>query len=249
MFEADPQGYEEGPCHEAGDDEVGSVTLKLITPDQALVEWLATHGFSRLIGRLPPPGFSRSSPCDAGIRVSWSSAGSGVVDERTYDLIVIGAPAAGHAVGLRGPWRARRRPHRGSTGKRARSSTSSAIPTDAKSCWSPSRRNPRQRTGRDQLRRRGRAGVRLGPVIVNAVLPEVAGLDIDLDDLTAAELALNDDERRRLRSHQHSEPGAPNCRPTSSNGLLISSLSPRSDSLNCSAPRSGRTRSPNWPTS
>ena len=32
----------------------------------------------------------------------------------------------------------------------------------------------------------------------STVLPEVAGLDIDLDDLTAAELALNDDERTAL---------------------------------------------------
>ena len=33
MFGADPQGYEEATVlHEAGDDEVGSVTLKSITP-------------------------------------------------------------------------------------------------------------------------------------------------------------------------------------------------------------------------
>ena len=204
MFGADPQGYEEATVlHEAGDDEVGSVTLKSITPDQALVEWLATHGFNRLIGRLASSGIleivATATPGIEDLLVLGRI--KALADERTYDLIVIDAPAAGHAVGfLRSPRGVRDVARTGVLHRQAGEVLD--LIGDPDRCQvvlvTIPEETPVNELVETSFAVEEELGVRLGPVIVNAVLPEVAGLDIDLDDLTAAELALNDDERTAL---------------------------------------------------
>ena len=204
MFGADPQGYEEATVlHEAGDDEAGSVTLKSITPDQALVEWLATHGFNRLIGRLASSGIleivATATPGIKDLLVLGRI--KALADERTYDLIVIDAPAAGHAVGfLRSPRGVRDVARTGVLHRQAGEVLD--LIGDPDRCQvvlvTIPEETPVNELVETSFAVEEELGVRLGPVIVNAVLPEVAGLDIDLDDLTAAELALNDDERTAL---------------------------------------------------
>ena len=207
MFGADPQGYEEATVlHEAGDDEVGSVTLKSITPDQALVEWLATHGFNRLIGRLASSGIleivATATPGIKDLLVLGRI--KALADERTYDLIVIDAPAAGHAVGfLRSPRGVRDVARTGVLHRQAGEVLD--LIGDPDRCQvvlvTIPEETPVNELVETSFAVEEELGVRLGPVIVNAVLPEVAGLDIDLDDLTdatEAELALNDDERTAL---------------------------------------------------
>ena len=59
LFGAEPKGYEESTVFEETEiDGVrhGSITLKSITPDAALMEWLETHGFKRLVGRMATTG-------------------------------------------------------------------------------------------------------------------------------------------------------------------------------------------------
>ena len=204
MFGADPQGYEEATVlHEAGDDEVGSVTLKSITPDQALVEWLATHGFNRLIGRLASSGILEIvATATPGIKdLLGLGRITALADERTYDLLVIDAPAAGHAVGfLRSPRGVRDVARTGVLHRQAGEVLD--LIGDPDRCQvvlvTIPEETPVNELVETSFAVEEELGVRLGPVIVNAVLPEVAGLDIDLDDLTAAELALNDDERSAL---------------------------------------------------
>ena len=207
MFGADPQGYEEATVlHEAGDDEVGSVTLKSITPDQALVEWLATHGFNRLIGRLASSGIleivATATPGIKDLLVLGRI--KALADERTYDLIVIDAPAAGHAVGfLRSPRGVRDVARTGVLHRQAGEVLD--LIGDPDRCQVVLVTIPEETPVNELIETsfavEEELGVRLGPVIVNAVLPKVAGLDIDLDNLTdatEAELALNDDERAAL---------------------------------------------------
>lgn len=207
MFGADPQGYEEATVlHEAGDDEVGSVTLKSITPDQALVEWLATHGFNRLIGRLASSGIleivATATPGIKDLLVLGRI--KALADERTYDLIVIDAPAAGHAVGfLRSPRGVRDVARTGVLHRQAGEVLD--LIGDPDRCQvvlvTIPEETPVNELVETSFAVEEELGVRLGPVIVNAVLPKVAGLDIDLDNLTdatEAELALNDDERAAL---------------------------------------------------
>ena len=124
-----------------------------------------------------------------------------LADEGTYDLIVIDAPAAGHAVGfLRSPRGVRDVARTGVLHRQAGEVLD--LIGDPDRCQvvlvTIPEETPVNELVETSFAVEEELGVRLGPVIVNAVLPEVAGLDIDLDDLTAAELALNDDERTAL---------------------------------------------------
>ena len=50
MFGADAPGYEESVVYDEAAH--GSVRCRSITPDDALVEWLTNHGFSRIAKRM-----------------------------------------------------------------------------------------------------------------------------------------------------------------------------------------------------
>ena len=59
MFGARPQGYEESVLvHEAERNGIrhGEIRGRSITPDDALVEWLSSHGFNRLMKRMAKSG-------------------------------------------------------------------------------------------------------------------------------------------------------------------------------------------------
>ncbi len=199
MFGAEPQGYEEATVlHEAGPDDSGSVTLKSITPDQALIEWLATHGFSRLVGRLASMGILEIvATATPGIKdLLILGRIKALVDEGTYDLIVVDAPAAGHAVGfLRSPRGVRDVARTGVLHRQAVEVID--LISDPDRCQvmlvTIPEETPVNELVETSFAVEDELGVRLGPVIVNAVLPTIDGLDTDLE-----ELDVTDDEREAL---------------------------------------------------
>lgn len=197
MFGAEPQGYEEARVvHEAGPEGSGSVTLKSITPDQALVEWLANHGFNRLIGRLASSGILEIvATATPGIKdLLILGRIKALVDESAYDLIVVDAPAAGHAVGfLRSPRGVRDVARTGVLHRQAVEVIE--MIGDPDRCQVMLVTIPEETPVNELIETsfavEDELGVRLGPVVVNSVLPAIDGLDVGLDS-ASPELSMKD---------------------------------------------------------
>lgn len=206
MFGAEPQGYEEATVvHEAGPEGSGSVTIKSITPDQALVEWLANHGFNRLIGRLASSGILEIvATATPGIKdLLILGRIKAFVDEGAYDLIVVDAPAAGHAVGfLRSPRGVRDVARTGVLHRQAVEVLE--LIGDPERCQVVLVTIPEETPVNELIETsfavEDELGVRLGPVVVNSVLPTVDGLRTDLDGKAAKGLDLTDDDREALKA-------------------------------------------------
>ncbi|HLG91439.1 MAG TPA: ArsA-related P-loop ATPase, partial [Acidimicrobiales bacterium] len=95
---ADPLGYEEATLWEPG--EGGRVRGRWLTPDQALLEYLADHGLGRVSRRLVSSGTLEVVAAAApGIR-DILILGKVKQLERSgqADLILVDAPATGHAL-------------------------------------------------------------------------------------------------------------------------------------------------------
>src|SRR4029453_7751605 len=92
-FGRPPLGYEETEL-------APSVRGRTLTPDEALLDYLENHGLRRISKRLVRSGalevVSTAVPGMKDILVLGTARQSGV--ERAADLILIDAPAAGHAV-------------------------------------------------------------------------------------------------------------------------------------------------------
>jgi len=185
MFGASAQGYEEAVLvHEAETNGVrhGEIRGKSITPDEALVEWLSTHGFNRLVKRM----------AKSGILEVIATATPGIKDllvlgrikalesDRAADLIVVDAPAAGHALGfLRSPAGVR---------DAARSGTIHRQAVEVLELIGDPERlqlllvtipeeTPINELIETSFAVEDEVGVKLGPVVVNGILPEIDGLD------------------------------------------------------------------------
>lgn len=203
MFGTESQGYEEAVVvHEAEVDGVrhGAISLKSVTPDQALVEWLATHGFNRLVSRMASSGLlevvATATPGIKDLLVLGRI--KALEDEGKYDLIVVDAPAAGHAIGfLRSPQGVRDAARTGVLHRQAVEVLE--LIGDPDRCQVTLATIPEETPVNELIETsfaiEDELGVRLSPVIVNGVLPEVDGLDADLDDLD-----LDDAELDALRT-------------------------------------------------
>lgn len=203
IFGVEPQGYEQVTAvHEAddGDPPRGRVALRSITPDQALVEWLATHGFKGLVTRM----------ASSGVLEVVATATPGIKDllvlgrikaleaEGEFDLIVVDAPAAGHALGfLRSPAGVRDAARTGTIHRQAVEVLD--LISDPERCQvvlvTIPEETPVNELVETSFAVEEEVGVRLGPVIVNSVLPALAGLDADLSSLD-----VTDTERTALRA-------------------------------------------------
>ncbi len=185
MFGASAQGYEEAVLvHEVETNGVrhGEIRGKSITPDEALVEWLSTHGFNRLVKRM----------AKSGILEVVATATPGIKDllvlgrikalesDRAADLIVVDAPAAGHALGfLRSPTGVRDAARTGTIHRQAVEVLELigdperlqlilvTIPEET----------PINELIETSFAVEDEVGVKLGPVVVNSVMPEIEGLD------------------------------------------------------------------------
>ena len=98
MFGADTTGYEESTVYDEADH--GTVRSRSITPDEALVEWLTTHGFSRIAKRMAKSGLleivATATPGIKDLLVLGRI--KALESQGVADLIIVDAPAAGHAV-------------------------------------------------------------------------------------------------------------------------------------------------------
>ncbi|MEM8705825.1 MAG: ArsA-related P-loop ATPase [Actinomycetota bacterium] len=203
LFGAASQGYEESTVFEEAEiDGVrhGSITLKSITPDAALMEWLETHGFKRLVGRMATTGMLEVvATATPGIKdLLILGRIKAFEDEGTYDLIVIDAPAAGHAVGfLRSPAGVRDAAKTGVLHRQAVEVLE--MIGDPDRCQVVLVTIPEETPVNELIETsfavEDELGVRLGPVVVNSVLPTIDGLDADLSGID-----LDADERAALEA-------------------------------------------------
>lgn len=101
MYGAEDLGYDEVTLAEADDPPgSGDVRARTLTPDEAMLEYLESHGLSRVAKRL----------VSSGAIDTLATAAPGIKDilvlgkvkqlerENDVDLIVLDAPAAGHAI-------------------------------------------------------------------------------------------------------------------------------------------------------
>ena len=205
LLGCEPLGYD--PVEVPLDAETtGSLTARMITPDQALLDYLADHGLKR-VGR---------AMVSSGILEIVSTATPGIRDllvlgkirqletERAADLIILDAPAAGHAITfLRSP-----------TGI-AEAATSGALHTQATEALAmlgdPSRarvmlvtlpeETPINELVDTAYSLEEDVGVMLGPVVVNGTWPPLPGLDVELERAASeAGVTLSDDEADSLRA-------------------------------------------------
>jgi len=172
----------------AGDADVRG---RLVTPDEALAEYLADHGLARITRRLMSTG---------AIEVV-TTAAPGIRDllvlgrvkafeaSRTADLIVLDAPAAGHAVAfLQSPTGLRGAVGAGPIATQADDVLE--MLADAERCRvmlvTLAEETPVNEVIETAFALEEEIGVALGPVIVNGLVPLPEGLANDFDALVAA---------------------------------------------------------------
>ena len=198
--------YEEVTLSRSGDAQSGTVRARTLTPDDALVEYLDTHGLSRISRRL----------ADSGTLEIVSTAAPGIKDililgkvkqlerEDPADLIVLDAPAAGHAItflrsaaGLLDAVRVGPIHHQ--------AGEVMELLTDGERCQvmlvTIPEETPVNEVVETAFSLEEHVGIRLGPVVVNGLYPELAGLDADpAAAARRAGVVLRDGESELLRS-------------------------------------------------
>ena len=194
MFGASTQGYAEAVLvHEAEHNGIrhGEIRGKSITPDDALMEWLSSHGFNRLLKRM----------AKSGILEVVATATPGIKDllvlgrikalesEGAADLIVVDAPAAGHALGfLRSPAGVRDAARTGTIHRQALEVLE--LISDPERLQLILVTIPEETPINELIETsyavEDEVGVKLGPVVVNGVLPEIDGLDRSINRAKAS---------------------------------------------------------------
>jgi len=206
-------GYEEIELQEAWPPDQGTVRARRITPDDALVEYLEDHGLRRVSKRLVSSGVvDVVSTAIPGIRdVLVLGKIKQLEREGVADLIVVDAPATGHAItfltSASGLVNAAR-------GGPLRSQANEVVELLA----DPSRCRvvlvtlpedmPVSETIESAFTLEDKAGVQLGPVIVNATDPVPEGLARSAQEVGAgmavdASLLAALEEARRFRLERH----------------------------------------------
>lgn len=203
MFGTDAQGYEPTTIHD--DAAGGSVATRSITPDLALVEWLATHGFKAIAKRMARSGLleivATATPGIKDLLVLGRI--KALEHERVADLIIVDAPAAGHAVQfLRSPAAVRDTARTGVLNRQAVEVLE--MLGDPGRCRAMLVSIPEETPVNELIETafaiEDDTGLALGPVVVNGILPPVAGLDAEppssLPEAERADLRLAADLRR-----------------------------------------------------
>jgi anion-transporting ArsA/GET3 family ATPase len=192
MFGQTELGYDEIVLAAGGTpDGAADVRARTLTPDAALLEYLRDHGMSRLSKRLVASGalelVAAAAPGIKDILV----LGKVKQLERAgvADLIVLDAPAAGHAItfltsasGLLDAVRV------GPINAQARDVLE--LLQDHRRCQvmlvTIPEETPVNEAVETAFSLEDRVGIGLGPVVVNGVYPEIAGLDVGVDPDQAA---------------------------------------------------------------
>jgi len=181
--------YEEAEMAEGASDVDGAVRARRITPDDALLEYLSDHGMKRISKRLVSSGaLDVVSTAIPGLRdVLVLGKVKSLERERAADLILVDAPATGHAMtflsSAQGLLDAAR-----SGPVRTQASDVVELLTDPDRCQVALVTLPEEMPVNEVVeaayRLEDRVGISLGPVIANACL--TAEPDLAVDPVEAA---------------------------------------------------------------
>ena len=205
LFGRPPLGYEESILHPRAGGE-GEVRGRTLTPDDALLEYLDDHGMRRVSKRLVSTGaldvVSTAAPGIKDILILGKV--KQLEAKGVADLIILDAPAAGHAITFLlaaralldsvkvGPINTQAQEVVGLLGDPTRSSVVLVtLPEET----------PVNELVETAFHLEDRVGVSLGPVVVNGLYPHLDGLDVDpAQAATDAGTPLRDGEADALKA-------------------------------------------------
>ena len=199
LFGREPLGYDEV---ELADGVAG----RTITPDEALLEYLRDHGLSRISKRLVSSGaLELVATAVPGIRdILVLGRVKALERSGTFDLVVLDAPAAGHAITFL--LSARGLADAVSVGPiNAQARDVLEMLNDEERCQvllvTLPEETPVNELVDTAYHLEDRVGVALGPVVVNSLVPAIDGLDADPEAAAAsAGVALRPGEADALRA-------------------------------------------------
>jgi anion-transporting ArsA/GET3 family ATPase len=205
LFGREPLTYEEITLSPGGGPEgAADIRGRTLTPDDALLEYLRDHGMSRISRRLASSGaLDIVSTAVPGIKdILILGKVKQLERARAADLIVLDAPAAGHAITFLLAARALLDAVRvGPINTQAREVLD--LLTNAARCQVMLVTLPEETPVNELVdtayHLEDRVGVSLGPVVVNGSYPEIEGLDADpTEAASVAATTLRDGERESL---------------------------------------------------
>lgn len=201
MFGVDPQGYDEQTVY--NDSGPGLIRCHSITPDAALTDWLSNHGFTRIVRRMSKSGLLEIvATATPGIKELLVLGQIKHLEQnRVADLIIVDAPAAGHALKfLKAPLAVR---NTARTGVLRRQATEALeMLSDSERCRALlvtiAEETPIKELVETAFAVEDEVGLALGPVVVNGLLPSIEALDkisdLNVSDITASQHNLHTDE-------------------------------------------------------
>ena len=185
LFDHPPFDYDEVTLSPGGPDTgERDVRARTLTPDDALVEYLVDHGMSRISKRLVQSGaLDMVSTAAPGIKdILILGKVKSLERQKGTDLIVLDAPAAGHAISfLRSPRGLLDAVSVGPINTQARDVLE--MLTDPSRCEVMLVTLPEETPVNELVETayslEDEVGLSLGPVVVNGLYPELGGLDRD----------------------------------------------------------------------
>ena len=196
-FGIDDLPYEDVDLIEPGE---GRLRGRRITPDEALVDYLSGHGLDRIGGRLAQTGtIDVVATAAPGIRDLLTLGKIRQIEAtEDVDLIIVDAPAAGHAVTfLRS---AAGLSEAGADGpvKEQADLVSQMLSDDAR-CQvvlvSLAEETPITEVIETAYSLEDDVGIALGPIVINGLMPSIDGLEAGLDALKSSRSKLNNARR------------------------------------------------------
>ncbi len=176
--------YEEVVLSPGGPGGAADVLARTVTPDEALLEYLSDHGLNRISRRLVSSGaLDVVATAVPGIRdILVLGKVKSLSREERIDLVVLDAPAAGHAITFLGSARGLVDAVKvGPINTQAQDVLD--LLTDPALCRvllvTLPEETPVNELVETAYNLEDQVGVSLGPVIVNGVYPAIAGLDAD----------------------------------------------------------------------
>jgi anion-transporting ArsA/GET3 family ATPase len=207
LFDHAPFDYDEVTLHR-GDADRGErdVRARTLTPDDALIEYLVDHGMSRISKRLVQSGaLDMVSTAAPGIKdILILGKVKSLERQKGIDLILLDAPAAGHAISfLRSPRGLLDAVSVGPINTQARDVLE--MLTDPRRAQVVLVTLPEETPVNELVETayslEDEVGLSLGPVVVNGLYPELDGLDRDpADAAREAGASLRPGEAESLRS-------------------------------------------------
>ena len=205
----------DGPLDEAAVISPGTVHARTITPDDALLEYLDDHGMKRFSKRLLSSGIiDIVAGAIPGIRdILVLGKIKQIEQQRLADLVLVDAPATGHTMTFLSSARGLLDAARGGP-IRSQATDVVALLSDPRRCQVALVTLPEEMPVNEVVEAayqlEDKVGIALGPVIVNAVYPPVAGLLTSAAETVAAvgadlgpDLVVVLDEARGFRQRRH----------------------------------------------